>query len=327
MFDLAKTEIQQAIDNVNAMLSDVIDLSRNTTADVSPISLPLAVKTSIDQAMINLRQPNITFIFNFQHNFKPLVEKHRFVRALVNIITNAVEAIMEIGKKQQGIIAVSTADICIDNKRSIKLVIGNDGPLFDENDISGIFDPFYTKGKSHGTGLGLASVKKIIESHNGSILARNNTNGNGVEFIIVVPASHEEDKIFDSIDQSGSQNKISFEKTYLNNKKEIIRQPMVLIEDDKITQFIWKERADNYGFVINTYDLPQDFIKEIHLYSKDTVIYVDKYFTAQHINSLEFVESLHKQGFRNLYIETADDRSSLIDLHWLRGVVDKNPPF
>ncbi len=32
-----------------------------------------------------------------------------------------------------------------------------------------IFEPFVTHGKSHGTGLGMAIVKKTIEEHGGDI--------------------------------------------------------------------------------------------------------------------------------------------------------------
>jgi len=32
-----------------------------------------------------------------------------------------------------------------------------------------IFEPFMTYGKSHGTGLGMAIVKKIIDDHKGRI--------------------------------------------------------------------------------------------------------------------------------------------------------------
>jgi signal transduction histidine kinase len=49
-----------------------------------------------------------------------------------------------------------------------------------------IFDPFFTTRKG-GTGLGLSIVRQIVENHQGSIAAHNNTTGPGATFAVVLP--------------------------------------------------------------------------------------------------------------------------------------------
>jgi nitrogen fixation/metabolism regulation signal transduction histidine kinase len=56
------------------------------------------------------------------------------------------------------------------------MVVEDNGPGFDEEMLSQIFEPYVTS-KTKGTGLGLAIVKKIIEEHNGIIWAENSDNG------------------------------------------------------------------------------------------------------------------------------------------------------
>jgi signal transduction histidine kinase len=48
-----------------------------------------------------------------------------------------------------------------------------------------VFEPFVTT-KEHGTGLGLAVSRRIVDEHGGTILAANHPEG-GAEFTVVLP--------------------------------------------------------------------------------------------------------------------------------------------
>ena len=53
-----------------------------------------------------------------------------------------------------------------------------------------IFSPFFsTKAVGKGTGLGLAICYGIVKIHRGQIRARNNSDGPGATFEIVLPAN------------------------------------------------------------------------------------------------------------------------------------------
>jgi two-component system CheB/CheR fusion protein len=67
--------------------------------------------------------------------------------------------------------------------------IKDNGIGFDEKYMSNVFTLFkrlHTKDEYEGTGIGLAITKRIIEKHNGSIIAKS-TEGKGSDFIIVLP--------------------------------------------------------------------------------------------------------------------------------------------
>lgn len=67
---------------------------------------------------------------------------------------------------------------------SIILTISDDGPGFEPNEFSNVFERFY-KGRKGKFGLGLSISKSIIEKHNGKISAKNLESG--AQFIIELP--------------------------------------------------------------------------------------------------------------------------------------------
>ena len=51
-----------------------------------------------------------------------------------------------------------------------------------------IFEPFYTtKPAGRGTGLGLSISKKIIQTHDGSIVCKSKGSGHGALFRVILP--------------------------------------------------------------------------------------------------------------------------------------------
>ena len=74
-------------------------------------------------------------------------------------------------------------------------MISDNGQGIDQEDISEIFNKFYRgksekAGKVKGLGLGLYLVKKIVESHEGTIEAKS-IPGEGTTIIIQLPINKE----------------------------------------------------------------------------------------------------------------------------------------
>ncbi len=66
---------------------------------------------------------------------------------------------------------------------SVKIRVTNSFGTLSEEDLTGIFEPFYRTEKAHagGSGLGLAISRKIIERHRGTIAAQNAPEGLRIE--------------------------------------------------------------------------------------------------------------------------------------------------
>ncbi|PCK32816.1 sensor histidine kinase [Pseudoalteromonas piscicida] len=107
---------------------------------------------------------------------KVWVDPFKFEQVLVNIISNACQAMVAQDDKRIEICAVN-------HEVKIQLSIIDSGEGIKQHALSTIFEPFYTTKSGNGLGLGLSISKQIIESFQGNLSAHNHPQG-GAEFLI-----------------------------------------------------------------------------------------------------------------------------------------------
>jgi len=74
---------------------------------------------------------------------------------------------------------------------ALRIVIEDEGPGIPDEDLTRVFDPFYTT-RSGGTGLGLAIVARIVQAHRGVISVQSQV-GEGTSFAIWLPVDDKDD--------------------------------------------------------------------------------------------------------------------------------------
>jgi len=97
----------------------------------------------------------------------------RIRQILHNLLRNATEALEH---TSNGRIDVDVTAAEVQGVEVVEIVVADNGPGFQSNSLSQIFDPYVTT-KPKGTGLGLAIVKKLVEEHLGTIEAINPEEG------------------------------------------------------------------------------------------------------------------------------------------------------
>jgi nitrogen fixation/metabolism regulation signal transduction histidine kinase len=108
-------------------------------------------------------------------------------QALLNLARNAAEACAEI---KDGTVLVRGEIVRSGELGFQRITIDDNGPGIAGDALANLFHPFFTT-KSHGTGLGLAVVQKIIVQHGGQVAARNRPE-DGATFIVTLPEGHSE---------------------------------------------------------------------------------------------------------------------------------------
>jgi signal transduction histidine kinase len=115
----------------------------------------------------------------FQMLHKPL----QFYQVVFNLLSNAIDACAQ---KDQRLITISL-EYYDDPSRTV-LMVQDTGCGIAPQQIAHIFEPFYTtKDAAHGTGLGLATTKHIIDKEFGGSMTLKSSVDNGTTFAITIP--------------------------------------------------------------------------------------------------------------------------------------------
>ncbi|HEX2521249.1 MAG TPA: ATP-binding protein, partial [Terriglobia bacterium] len=101
-------------------------------------------------------------------------DENELKQLFMNLILNSLEAI-----EQQGNVWVN---VKCSLDAPITIEVADDGPGIPSEQLSKIFLPFFTS-KKHGTGLGLATCKRIVTNHGGVIRVESEP-GKGTRFTI-----------------------------------------------------------------------------------------------------------------------------------------------
>ena len=116
-----------------------------------------------------------------------LINKEKFLLAMFNILINAKDAILA-AQREKGTIRISVDRIFISHaaKNFIRIKVADNGTGIDEKIIGKIFEPYFTTKGEKGTGLGLTTVKEIIEENSGWIEI-DVEKGSGTTFNLFLP--------------------------------------------------------------------------------------------------------------------------------------------
>jgi signal transduction histidine kinase len=112
-------------------------------------------------------------------------DKDRILQVIFNVISNATDAM---AGQETKVLRIKTN--AASSEEFVQVVISDTGTGIDHDNMSKIFDPFFsTKDRAQGIGLGLYICYNIIQDHGGRIWAENNEGG-GVSLHIELPTGN-----------------------------------------------------------------------------------------------------------------------------------------
>ena len=148
--------INDSVSRINHQINQVLGFVKTMPLDKKLVSISNILEDSIK----NITIPKNISVTLPENDFSLMADKIQLSVAFTNILLNAID---EIGENE-GMITIHARN----EKNNLVIEFEDSGDGIPKENISKIFEPLFTT-KLTGTGLGLSSVRAIIESHGGSI--------------------------------------------------------------------------------------------------------------------------------------------------------------
>ena len=175
-------ECQRLVDVSN----DFLRFARVKDLELEPTNLAEVVEEMIDFFGPTARQANIAIKCYLPADLPPLrLDREMFKQALLNVMLNAEQAMPEGGELT---VQAGREEACAEGDPArVCLSLIDTGKGMSPEVLARVFRPFFST-KPGGTGLGLATARKIIEAHGGAIDAQSAV-GTGTKFTIRLPVT------------------------------------------------------------------------------------------------------------------------------------------
>jgi signal transduction histidine kinase len=172
-------KLQAECQRLTDVANDFLRFARIKDLPLTPGELGKVIEEMIDFFTPTARAANIDIKTYLPADLPPVaLHKEMFEQALLNLMLNAEQAMPEGGSM--------TFQAATDGS-DVVLSLIDTGKGIPPEALPKIFDPFFST-KAGGSGLGLATTKKIVAAHQGTIAVESEV-GKGTKFTIRLPAT------------------------------------------------------------------------------------------------------------------------------------------
>jgi signal transduction histidine kinase len=170
-FDRPVARIERSIERCDRIIADLLEYTRNRGINRTASRFDLWVEEVIAEQII---APPVSLSLELAAGEAEVpIDRDRMRRVIINLVENAVHALAELPPDREKRITLRTHSV----EGELVLSIADTGPGIAPETLERIFEPLFST-KSFGTGLGLPTVKQIVNQHGGSI-AVDSTPGQG----------------------------------------------------------------------------------------------------------------------------------------------------
>ncbi len=174
-------KIANGVRSLDTIVNDILAFTQDQDCQKTEVDFTALLADTIDYVRPQIKDSGVEIdVTGVRQNLHIMADVTMFMRALMNLLLNAVDAVRE-----DGLVRVTADYEKYNEDFAVMITVSDNGDGIKPELMSRIFNPFFTT-KDTGTGLGLAIVHRLIECHGGIITAGNRAEG-GACFTIMLP--------------------------------------------------------------------------------------------------------------------------------------------
>jgi len=179
-------KVDAETERIRKIVKNLLDFSKPKDAHPKEADINVVIHKTLTLVQNMIDVQNIDTIVNLENGLPHLfIDEHQIQQVLVNLVTNAVQAMPAGGK-------LFIASRLAKQGNSIEITVMDTGKGIPPEFLPHIFDPFFSTKGEGGTGLGLSVSYGIIKNHKGEIRVASKV-GVGTTFTIELPRYHHEE--------------------------------------------------------------------------------------------------------------------------------------
>ena len=168
---------------ISALTMDMLTYSKEREPEPEPADWNEVAAEVVDLQQTRAEELGVKLLWQPADDMPTLMfDPEAIHRAMLNVITNAIDACDEVEQGQVTVRAEYVAE-----EKVARLIVEDNGAGIAPDDIEAIFNVFVSRKGGRGTGLGLPVSRKILEEHNGQISVESHP-GKGSRFTLELPA-------------------------------------------------------------------------------------------------------------------------------------------
>jgi two-component system sensor histidine kinase PilS (NtrC family) len=176
------------IGRLNHLINDFLLFARPKPFDIREFDLYQLTSESVELFKNSENwSEKIQVKVDFRKDITLETDPGQMKQVLWNLLLNASEAMPEGGIVHVNALALDSGNPSEPGQEIVKISVRDTGEGFTEKALLHLFTPFFTT-KERGSGLGLATVKRIVDGLNGKIIGENHPDG-GAEITIFLNKS------------------------------------------------------------------------------------------------------------------------------------------
>jgi len=264
--DRMDTMTDRATDLVRGLLT----FSRTSSPqDLKPVDLNLLIAETVE--ILKRTVPKM-FTIHTRLNAKEAWihgESTQLQQVLMNLVSNARDAM---APKKSGNIWIETANVRVGREErarglpcgdSIQIKVSDSGAGMGQQTLEHIFEPFFsTKDVGQGTGLGLAMVYGIVQTHEGWIDCASQE-GEGSEFTITLPLASAQPKPDQRLAPGGGH------AMSRKDQPQQRRKRVLLVDDEAPVREVTREWLEEKDFQVVTAQSGEEALDQVERNRQD----------------------------------------------------------